>query len=397
MKSEPRGHPSFPDHILIWVAGLAMAPILFFYDWIQLDGLRLSKSNLIIGRDFLNVWTGGRLALSGQLHLLYDYQGYMDWQAHIFGRLDPYNYSYPPHSLFLAIPFASLPYLAALILWTVAGASFFLWAAKPYLPRNLPLVYAILTPAALVNIWAGHYGFFIGGLWLLFFSALKRHPERSGVFAALLTLKPHMGLLIAIVMMTRRSYGAVFVAIAVTLLLILLSGAAFGFGLWPHWIFDTSALQAKIMTAPGSKFYYLMMPSAFIALRDMPMQLAVAVHGGFAVAASYLFWKARHAEPDDLAFITASATALLLPYIFNYDLTVASLGFIVCLYRWWKVLSRWEKLALWLGFAIPLLVMVENFMGPIGLLVGLVVQVRHAQIRSTSPHRFAASRKPLPA
>lgn len=373
--------PPIADRALIWLAALALAPIIYLSDWMQIDGLRLSKANLVVGRDFLNVWTGGQLALTGKLQLLYDYQGYMYWQAHIFGSLDPYNYSYPPHSLFLAVPFGSLPYLLALLMWTILGGSFFLFAARPYLPANLPLGCAILTPAAFVNIWAGHYGFLIGGLWLLFFSSLNSHPKRSGLFAALLTLKPHMGLLIAAVLLLRRKYSTICIAIALTTLLILLSGLAFGFHLWPQWLFDTSALQAKIMTAPGPKFYYLMMPSAFIALREAPFYLAVATHCSLAALAIHLLWKSRNAALADLAFISASATALILPYIFNYDLTVASLGFVICLYKHWAQLSRWEKIALWLGFAIPLFVMIQNLLGPLALLAGLIVQVRYASFQ----------------
>ena len=378
MAGECTDSPSRPHHLLIWMTGLSIAAILFFHDFAQLDGVRLSVSKLVVGRDFLNVWSGGRLLLSGQLPLIYDYQGYMDWQAALFGPLDGYNYSYPPHSLFLAAPFALCPYPVALLLWTVAGAGFFLWAARPYMPASLHPFYAILTPAALVNIWAGHYGFVIGGLWLLFFSALGQHPRRSGILAGLLTVKPHLGLLIALTLVARRHYRAVVTALCVTAFLILASGLAFGFELWPRWIFDVSALQTQIMTASGQRFYHLMMPSAFVALRDLSTAVAFTVQALVAVIALGLFWQARHAAYRDLAFIAASTTAIVMPYIFNYDLTVASLGFAICLYAHWPALRRWEKLSLWLGFATPVLVMMNNYLGPIGLLAGLWVQLRHA-------------------
>lgn len=379
MSSQSRDRPSRAQHLLIWIAALSLAPMLFYHDLAELDGLRLSVSKLVIGRDFLNVWTGGRLALSDELSRLYDYQAYMDWQAALFG-VDSYNYSYPPHSLFLAMPFALFPYPVALALWTIAGAGFFLWAARPYMPARLHAIHAILTPAALINIWAGHYGFVIGGLWLLFFSALERHPRRSGILAGLLTVKPHLGLLIALTLAAGRHYRAILTALCVTALLVIASGLAFGFSLWPAWLFDVSALQTRIMTAPGQRFYHLMMPSALVALRDQPMAAASIVQALFAAAALFLFWRARQAAYRDLAFIAASATAVIMPYIFNYDLTVASLGFAVCLYHYWGALREWEKAALWLGFATPLLIMASPYLGPLGLLAGLWVQVRHAGI-----------------
>lgn len=361
-----------------------LVPFLFWRDWSQLQGLHLTEAHLLVGRDFLNVWTGGNLAIGHELGRLYDYHAYMAWQAGRFGPLDDLNYSYPPHSLFLALPFAALPYGWALSAWTLAGLAFFYWAARPYRADGLAPLAAILTPAAFANIWFGHYGFAIGGLWLLFFSCLERRPVRSGVLAALLTLKPHLGLLIAVVMLLRRQALAIAVAIGTTLGLVLLSGALFGFALWHDWLFVTSRVQQSIMTALGPRFYFLMMPSAFIALRTLPDWVALLGQAACAVGGAALFWKGRGAVPRDLAFIAATATALISPYIFNYDLTVVSLGFVLCLYRCWPSLGAWEKRALWLAFSVPLFGIAFNLFPPLGLLsplflmAGLAVQVRHA-------------------
>ncbi|RJG57230.1 DUF2029 domain-containing protein [Sphingobium terrigena] len=371
--------------LLLWLGATFLGAVLILSDLLQLDGLRLTQARLIIGRDFLNVWSGGHLALQGQLATLYDYQGYMAWQASIFGPLDSYNYSYPPHSLFLAMPFAMLPYPLALAIWTLLGAAFFMWAARPYLPDTLSLAHAILTPAAIINIWWGHYGFVIGGLWLLYFHYLDRSPGRSGVVAGLLTLKPHLGLLIALTMLGRKQLRPILIASAVALSLIGLSILIFGGDLWRTWLVETSALQTRIMTAPGPKFYYFMMPSAYIALREAPTALAFMVQTAFAIAALALFWKARDARAQDLAFVSASATAVIMPYIFNYDLTVCSLGFAILLFGRWGALTTGEKLALWFAFAAPLLVMAFNPIGPVALLAGLFVQMRHATGRNGEP------------
>jgi alpha-1,2-mannosyltransferase len=373
-----------PRLLLLWLGAAFLGAVLILSDLLQLDGLRLTQARLIIGRDFLNVWSGGHLALQGQLATLYDYQAYMAWQASIFGPLDPYNYSYPPHSLFLAMPFAMLPYPLALAIWTLLGAGFFMWAARPYLPDTLSLAHAVLTPAAIVNIWAGHYGFLIGGLWLLYFHYLDRFPGRSGAVAGLLTLKPHLGLLIALTMLVRKKTRPILIASAVALSLIGLSILMFGGDLWRTWLVETSALQTQIMTALGPKFYYFMMPSAYIALREAPA-LAFMVQTAFAIAALALFWKARDARAQDLAFVSASATAVIMPYIFNYDLTVCSLGFAILLFGRWETLTTGEKITLWFAFAAPLLVMAFNPIGPVALLAGLFIQVCHATGRNGEP------------
>ncbi|NML10894.1 DUF2029 domain-containing protein [Sphingobium sp. AR-3-1] len=371
-----------PLNWALWLSATLLGVVIIGSDILQLDGVRLTESRLVIGRDFLNVWSGGRLALTGQLDRLYDYAAYMSWQTAIFGPLDSYNYSYPPQSLFLAIPFGALPYLPALILWTLAGAGFFLWAARSYMPAQLPLAAAIATPAAIINLWWGHYGFIIGGLWLLFFRHIDPAPRKAGIIAGLLTVKPHLGLFIALTLLHRRTLPAILIALAVAGALAVLSGLAFGFDLWRQWLVETSALQARIMNASGEKFYFFMMPSAYVALRGFPIMLATGVQCAFAAAAMGLAWQARNAHPKQLAFISASATAIMMPYIFNYDLTVASLGFAILLYGRWAELARWERIATWFAFASPLLVMAYNPIAPISLLAGLIVQVRHAHGRA---------------
>lgn len=370
-----------PLGLLLWLGAIGLGIVIILTDLLQLDGIRLTQSRLVIGRDFLNVWSGGRLALTGQLDQLYDYIAYMRWQASQFGALDSYNYSYPPQSLFLAVPFGAIPYVPALILWTLVGSAFFLWAARPYMPVQLPLAAAIATPAAIINLWWGHYGFVVGGLWLLFFSHVPNDPRKAGLFAGLMTIKPHLGLLIAATMLHRRMASAILIALLVAAAMVLLSGLAFGFDLWRQWLFDTSALQARIMNAAGDKFYFFMMPSAYIALRSLPL-VAILVQCGFAIAALALAWQVRNADPQQLAFISASVTAIIMPYIFNYDLTVASLGFAILLYGHWSALKPWERTAIWCAFAAPLLVMVYNPLAPIALLAGLYVQVQHVR-RST--------------
>lgn len=74
-----------------------------------------------------------------------------------------------------------------------------------------------------------------------------------------------------------------------------------------------------------------------------------------------------------------------MPYIFNYDLTVASLGFAILLFGRWDELTMWERTAVWFAFASPLLVMVFNIVAPLSFLAGLIVQVRHLTDPATKP------------
>src|SRR5215831_2390891 len=69
------------------------------------------------GRDFVNYWMGGRLALDGQLDLLTDLRAYNALIVARFGHSadDFFVFSYPPSLLPFLMPFGALPYVPALI------------------------------------------------------------------------------------------------------------------------------------------------------------------------------------------------------------------------------------------------------------------------------------------
>lgn len=323
----------------LWGLGLAVAVAGIGTD------LANQRLDVVLGRDFSNLWTAGRLALAGEAWLAFDLDSFRLGLLQETGKPMLQNYSYPPHALFIAAPFALLPYPVALAAWTVAGAIFFMWAARPYLPRNFHPLLVIATPAAGINIWNGHYGFLLGGLWLMFFSSIATKPGRAGVYAGLLTFKPHMGVLIALLCLTRLRM--LLVAVGTTLLLVILSSVAFSPNSWMMFLVNTTAAQGEILTRESHDFYFRMMPSAYVGFgQGISGVIAQAVFGSLAAA---LLVRARRIDP----FAWSTATFLTVPYVFNYDMTVPCLGFALMLHQRWKYLASWERVILSLAFLSP--------------------------------------------
>src|SRR3546814_13412631 len=75
------------------------------FDLERLTGLHVSRQ-VLIGRDFVNVWAGGLLARLGDLGVIYDVPAsrFVLRKAMELGGI--YAYSYPPHTLLLAVPFS---------------------------------------------------------------------------------------------------------------------------------------------------------------------------------------------------------------------------------------------------------------------------------------------------
>ncbi len=164
----------------------------------------------------------------------------------------------------------------------------------------------------------------------------------------------------------------------------MLSGWVFGFDLWYDYLTRMSRFQAGLLENRGS-FFLGMMPSTFVSVRYTlrTQDLAAWIpHVLVASAALLLYAQAvrRGARLHDLAFIAATATFLVLPYAFNYDMTVVSLGFALILFRRWDETGVLERIALIGGYISPQLTFLGKIIAlpfaPLVLIVGLYVQVR---------------------
>src|SRR5437588_9829209 len=106
-------------------------------------------TTLVVGRDFMNFWMYGRAAVTPDPGRFYDWQVYNQALMPIVGSDDPgLNWSYPPSIMLLAAPFGQLPYLAALLLWTVLSLALFLFVARRHVDDRKLILPIVLSPAA---------------------------------------------------------------------------------------------------------------------------------------------------------------------------------------------------------------------------------------------------------
>jgi hypothetical protein len=346
---------------LAWVFVLILVSLLFLQDifatrftpWPSIHG------QAIWGRDFANVWTSGRLALEGRLDLLYDLKGYSAYQDGLFdGALRAHNYSYPPPTLLYTWAFGLLPYPVALLAWLGLTGAAFVAAARPYLrDAGLPAWLAAIAPATLLNVWAGHYGLLIGALWLGAFHLLPRRPVLAGVLIGLMLVKPHLALLAPLILARRGEWRAFAAAAATAAFLAAASAIAFGPDLWRSWLGVTIGVQAAMVDDVGT-YFLTMMPTlvptlsafGFAGAAAWTVQLLAAA----AAVAALLFHMPKDSREAGLA--GGVATFLVLPYAFNYDMTVPGLAALLMLARARREPEGGPAFLLLLAFLLPLVV-----------------------------------------
>jgi alpha-1,2-mannosyltransferase len=324
----------------------------------------------LLGRDFANVYTAGHLVAGGPLHGIYDIQAYRAYQQALFGgAVLGHNYSYSPVSFFYVWLFAPFPYIVALALWLALTGAAFLAAARPWLrDAGISSWVALILPASLMNIWAGHYGFLFGALWLAAWRLLERRPRTAGLLIGLMIVKPHLALLMPLVLARRGDWTAFLFAALTAAGLVLASGLAFGWSYWASYVGGTLFAQAAMIGDTG-QFFLRMMPTVApsLLLAGLPSWAAWAAQAACGLAATAALWRFMPKDPGRAGLATACATFLVLPYAFVYDMTVFSLAALLILYRSGSEMRPFWRAVSALAFLLSLLAVPLNGAGvPLG-------------------------------
>src|SRR3546814_8647376 len=81
-----------------------------------------------------------------------------------------------------------------------------------------------------------------------------------------MTIKPHLGVLVALVLLLRRDWTAIGWAAATTGALARVSGSLFGFDLWPVYVLKTLLFQADLFREEVTRWFINMMPPTSAAI-----------------------------------------------------------------------------------------------------------------------------------
>jgi len=101
--------PPFVYWVSLWIVGSVHAVVALIRDF------RSFEINVIVGRDFSNMWTAGQMALAGDAGHAFNVDVFRLELLDRVGILSQQVFSYPPHALFVDALVALPPYWVALI------------------------------------------------------------------------------------------------------------------------------------------------------------------------------------------------------------------------------------------------------------------------------------------
>ena len=281
-------------------------------------------SGLVVGRDFLNLWMYGKAAFSADPGRWYDLAAYQQELARLLGDGYPGQlWSYPPNIMLLAAPFGLAAYMPALAVWTVLGIGF-LWLSLRGRVSNQVLVATLASPAAVFCLISGQSALMVTALLVAAYAWWDKRPILAGILIGLLTLKPHLGLLLPLALAASGRWRVFIAAGLTTLVLAGTSVLLFGLEAWLR--FFTLGLESQnrgLTDVRGLLTPFC--PTIFMNLRGagieygaaMTVQMVFACLG--AMAAGWAFRRNANIDPRLAFALLLAATVTALPYLLIYD------------------------------------------------------------------------------
>jgi len=359
----------------VFVSGVLIGLVYHAYLWQIGDNGLSALFDRLPYWDFTNLWAGSRMALDGDPATLFDADRYRSALREMLSPdLPNQEWSYPPSMLLVGTPLAVLPIGLAYLVWTFGTIVLLHCAIRP-LRLPMPIhVAAVFSPAVAINAFFGQNGAFTAALLIGGLLAAPKRPILAGILFGLLTVKPQLGILVPFCLLASRNWRAIASATVTTVMLVLLTGLAFGFGTWTLFFSETRPLMTAIMEAPFPMPYHANALTVFIMARSLgagieASYIAQAVATVAAIASAAWLWLPSTAiDPRRRSLLTATLAIAATPYGYTYD----TIPMCVAVAYLFAVAKDPRLVALSLAWLFPL---VAHLLPLAGIGVGVLVPI----------------------
>lgn len=355
-QQETASHWITPRRLKMYPRLLACVLLLVGVAWLSQIHHLVDAQHQPLGVDFLTYWTASKMALAGHAADAYNLAKIVPAEhAALPATTETYAWFYPPTFYLVVLPLSLMPYLVALVVFlgTTLGAYVaVIWRVV----RDHRAMWCV---AAFTGLWSnllqGQNGFLTAAIAGAALLCMEESPVWAGVLVGLLAIKPHLALLFPVALVAGRLWKTLAAAAATTVVFLGIGVAVLG----PATLIASvkSFATARMLLDTGA-LPWAAMPTVFAMLRMMhvPVALAYAVHAVVAIAAVAAVWRVW-SRCGDWALRGAAlmtATFLVSPYIFSYDMTWLAFPIawmaVVGLRDGWM---RWEREMLVAAWLLP--------------------------------------------
>lgn len=366
--------------------GVALAAMIL------LSSGKLDYADRPLGTDFISFYAAGSLALEGNAAAAYDLKQILVAEEAVIGSKfnGYYSFSYPPTFLLLLAPLAGLPYFLALIVWQGMSLGFYVAMICKIAGEQKAILLALAFPAVFITLTHGQNALLTTGLLCGGLHYLDRRPWLAGILIGLLTFKPHLGILIPIILILSWRWRVFLSAALTTLLISCLSLVIFGEHTWQAFLNSTSFVT-QVLHEGLMPLYKMQSLFTSLRLNGASLPVAYGIHGALAVAvavAVIFVWR-QNCSPEIRNAGLVTGTLMMTPYIFDYDLTLLAIP-IACLgaYGVRHRFRPWTISLLTLAWIAPMLVRPFNLAIPIPWTSILLLTIMYQIIKLSREERL---------
>jgi hypothetical protein len=311
-----------------------------------------------VGGDYVAFHVAAHESANGRAAALYDAASFEAKLKELGPPKERYGltWQYPPTYFFVIAPLALFAFIPGYVLWTGIGAAAFFASLRAIGLGGVILFVILAAPSTFHAVITGQNGFLTAALLAIAAFLPDKRPIAAGLAAALLTVKPQLGILIPIAYLAGGCWRAFFVAAAGAIALGVASVAVFGIGAWAAF-FDAALGAASNVASGAMPLYKMATPYAAARLAGFAPEWAGVVQAIFilaAVAVVAIVWR-RVKDADLRAAVLCAGVFLAAPYAYYYEFVILALPAAIIAKRamesgW----LRYEQIVLALIFIVPL-------------------------------------------
>src|SRR5206468_6495133 len=147
-----------------------------------------------------------------------------------------------------------LTYPTAYVVWSVLGLAGYVIVVADGRRDPLHLALLVLAPAVTVNLAFGQIGFVIAALMVGGLLNVDRRPVLAGILFGVLTVKPHIGLMLPIMLVLTGRWRVIAAAAMTYLVLDALAALCYGWQVWADYLSVVLTAQHNYTSAATGFF-----------------------------------------------------------------------------------------------------------------------------------------------
>ncbi len=278
-----------------------------------------------VGGDYVAFYGASIAAHQGDAAAIYDHKTFEQILLDVGPPRDRYGltWQYPPTYYLIIAPLAFLPFVAGYLAWSCGTAALF-FAVMRSAGFSAFFLFALLAaPSTFHAFITGQNGFLTASLIIVAALYADKRPVLAGLAAALLTIKPQLGVLLPVAFLAAGCWRAFFTAALGAVALAAAATGLFGVDIWQAFL-DGAGATSDRLGAGVLPIFKMITPFAWARYAGAPTVIAATLHALFALLAVVIVWRVWR-RIDDAPLRAAALCAgvfMVAPYGLYYEMII---------------------------------------------------------------------------